>query len=198
MTNTADKPLVVLDTNCLIAIEQAERQAPALRQIAARFRSEDIRLGMSVVSSSENVHANRTDEWEQFSTRLKDAGLHGIDVLKIPFIIGLARLGQAVLPREDDPLDAIFKSLFPDTPRDLAEFARSRDESEEAALRVYRNRLCDASVIWSVWHAGGGWLVTADSNFHRKRTAMLEYHVDVMSAEGALERLQGADPLKRG
>ena len=189
MANLSEKLLVALDTNCLIALEQAEPQADALRQITNRFWSGDIRLGMSVVSSSENTHGSRTDEWEQFGARLKEVGLQGVDVLNMPFIVGLARLGQAVLTGEDDPFDAIFKSLFPDTPRGLAEFARSRGESEEVAVRVHRNRLCDASVIWSVWHAGGGWLVTADKNFQRKRAAMLEYQVDVMSADEAICRL---------
>lgn len=190
MAKADGRPLVVLDTSCLIALEQAEPQARALRQIEDRFQSGDIRLAISVVSSSENPHEGRTNEWEEFGSRLSDVGLQDVAVLDTLAIVGLARVGRAVVPGEGDPFDRIFEALFPGTSRDLAKFARDRRESEDVALPAHRNRMCDASVIWSVWHAGGGWLVTTDGNFHRKRTAMLDYRVVVMSADEAVQRLE--------
>ncbi|NMP23738.1 hypothetical protein [Sulfobacillus harzensis] len=170
------KPMVTIDTNCLIAVEEKRAEADAISQLMESHREGQILLQIVAIAASENQPSGTSNpRFSEFQNRLKRIDMDGIRVLKPIAHWGVTYWDWALwsdakmLKLEQD----IHNILFPAQPFGQEEFiARERERVGETvgAPRIeskWRNHLCDVLTIWGhIWY-GGNFFVTSDGNFHK-------------------------------
>lgn len=175
---------LVLDTNCIIDLEENRPDARALRTLIATWKNEQLHLAVVAVSASENQPsgiASRT--YKVFERKLNSAGLAGAHELMPLAIWDVFYWDHALWSSpEMEALESKIRAvLFPGIstvpPTNIEENSR------------WRNQMCDVLVAWSCIHHNWPHLVTRDRNFHDHRTELV--------ALGLTEILKPADAVQQ-
>ena len=160
---------LVLDTNCIIDLEEHREDYPHLVKILSKWRDGDIELGVVAISASEKQKGGHYSEtFKDFENKLANVGLQGIEIL--------SPIGYPDMHYWDNALycdksmaaleDKIHTILFPCTPLELP-------ISDERKKMDWINEKCDVQMAWAVIYHKWEILVTGDGNFHRKKEKLL-------------------------
>jgi hypothetical protein len=173
-------PTLTFDTNCLIAVDEEQTEAAAIRSIAAAHRVGAAHAAVVAISASENPRTGAAPitNFAEFHARLANLGLGHVEILRpiaycdITFLdwAELASPEAAALERH---LHAI---LFPNDAFEYADYCRRNGIDPNAPLnRKWRNQKCDVLAIWSHIRHGRDVFVTSDANFHKaaKKAALI-------------------------
>lgn len=178
-------PKLVLDTNCLIDLEENRRDAQHIKTLIAAWNEGRVDLAVVAVSASENQTGGfAARSFDVFEAKLNSIGLTGVHQL-LPLAIWDIFYWDHALFSSDEMQELVFRItgiLFPG-------IAISPPASiEENSL--WRNKMCDVLVAWSCIHHNWNYLVTRDKNFHvhKHELARLGLH-NVLCPENAA-RLQ--------
>jgi hypothetical protein len=155
---------VVLDTNCIIDLEENRPDARSLRSLIAAWKSNRLDLAVVAVSASENQPSGiASNSFDVFETKLKNAGLAGVQELMPLAKWDVFYWDHALWSSPDmEALESKIRAvLFPAIPT-----APSTSIDKNS---TWRNQMCDVLVAWSCIHHNWPCLVTRDKNFHNHR-----------------------------
>jgi len=157
-----DLPRWVLDTNCLIDLDERRANAVHLNRLLTAWRTDEVELAVVAVSASENQQDGRAGrDFSVFERRLSRIGLADVTVLLPPAIWDVAFYDHALwsTTEMDELVSRVNRVLFPGNP--------TTPPFDVASNSKWRNRLCDVLVAWACIHHKWPHLVTNDRNFHR-------------------------------
>ena len=171
---------ITLDTNCIIALEQNEADAPYLQRIMQRATEEQLTLRVVAISASERQpDGDYSENFRDFKAKIAGVGLEDAEILPPPCILDVTYLDHCILGTEETPEQAkrIHEILSPTIAYDYQDYCKRSglDPAAAQADAKWRNRVIDTLALWTHIHNGGGAFVTSDGNFHRpdKKAALL-------------------------
>jgi hypothetical protein len=144
----------LLDTNCLIDLDEDGEPASALRRILAEHRAGGHRLVVAAITASENPRrGSRPKTWPQFTDLLGRVGLAEVEILKPMAYWDVTFWGEGLWVGEKmaDLESRVHAVLFPSLEMD--------DHSDK---RRWRNAKCDVQVVWTAMWNEVDVLVTGD------------------------------------
>lgn len=157
----------VLDTNCIIDLEEDRENARALRELIDAWKSGHIDLAVVAVSASENQKDGLAGrDFSAFEAKLARAGLTGVTML-LPLMMWDVSFWDHALwtnPEMEALANRLRDALFPN--------AGEYPPSDVASNSKWRNQLCDAVVAWSCIYHAWPCLVTSDGNFHKHAASL--------------------------
>jgi hypothetical protein len=158
---------LTLDTNCIIDLEEDRPDAVFVREIVQAWKDGKIDLAVVAVTASENQSSGAVSEtYADFEMKIEKVGLGGVEQLLPMMLWDVFYWDHALWADEEmDALaTAIQRVLFPNMDLDPPENI-DRNSS-------WRNKQCDVLTAWS--HAFHKWdyLVTRDTNFHKRKEAL--------------------------
>lgn len=159
---------LVLDTNCIIDLEENRSDAGSLRALLiAAWKNRRLALAVVAVSASENQPRGvASQSFEVFETKLKNVGLDGVHEL-VPVAIWDVFYWDHALgssPKMKALESKIRAVLFPGIP--------TVSPSNINENSKWRNHMCDVWVAWCCIHHNWPHLVTRDKNFHDHRAEL--------------------------
>jgi len=175
---------LVLDTNCIIDLEENRPDAFHLRKLIAAWKQGRLQLATVAVSASENQRTGfASPDFGEFEAKLASAGLAGVHHLLPPMVWDFFYWDHALWTStemaelESRIRDVLFPGIQPSPPTDPNENS------------VWRNRMCDVLAAWSCVHHKWECLVTRDGNFHDHKVELaalglreLQYPADAAAA----------------
>jgi hypothetical protein len=179
-----ETPRLVLDTNCLIDLEEGRPAAVYIERLVTAYRGGDIRLAVGAISASENQPgAQQADNYQLFLDRLQRVGLGGAEQLLPLATWDVGFWDHMLWPSAelDQQAESIRLALFP-----TSASAPSQGPQDN---RRWRNRHCDAMLAWCCIYHGWLELVTSDDNFHHRKARLVELGLrDVWTPQDAAAR----------
>jgi len=175
---------LVVDTNCIIDLEENRSDAGNLRALIVAWKNNQLDLAVVAVSASENQPGGTASRsFDVFETKVKNAGLAGAQELMPLAIWDVFYWDHALWSSpEMEALESRIRTvLFPG----IATVPPTNIEENSK----WRNQMCDVLVVWSCIHHNWLRLVTRDRNFHDNRTEL--------AALGLSEILYPADAVHR-
>lgn len=173
-----------LDTNCVIAVEADDPEAPAIRDLAEAHSAGKADVAVVAIMASEKQKSGATlESFEIFKNRLISLGLGHLGLCLPPLYFGLTFLGFSLWGSEEAiRLDAsIHRILFPNIHPSLNDFCAERGLSSDVDIAnrhkaTWRNAKCDVLAILSHIIARRDVFVSNDKNFHStaKKAKLLE------------------------
>lgn len=188
-------PSFTLDTNCIIALENDEPSAPAIRTLVDAHGRGNITVAVVAISASERQKDRRQlQNFVEFQRRLAALGLGHLEILPPIFYWDVGFLDWSFWADDEVMLKLeqnIHAVLFPASPFLWSDFCAVNciDPASTSPNSSWRNRKCDVLAIWSHIHDGREVFVTNDGNFHRRRAALIEL------GAGRVERAERAAAL---
>jgi len=171
---------LVLDTNCIIELEEQRSDATTLSRIINAWREGRIDLAVVAISASENQRGLLNETYDQFLKKIEAVGLGGASQLLPPLFFDVTFWDASVFADDDGGLDEKLRDvLFPGMVLEAPK--------EERELRKWRNNLCDIYVAWSCIYHKWGTLVTRDENYHKKSEALAGLGLKVLWPAEAAE-----------
>lgn len=173
---------LVLDTNCIIDLEEKRPDYVHLVKILSKWKDESIDLGVVAISASENPKGGYVRKtFKDFENKLSNAGLQGVDILlpmayrDVVYYDHALRCDKSMVALENK----IHEALFP-TPINSID--------DELTKKEWRRRKCDVQVAWATIYHKWEILVTRDSNFHNKAESMRQFGIkEILSPSKAAE-----------
>jgi hypothetical protein len=175
---------LVLDTNCIIDLEENRPNAVSLRHLISAWKNNRVSLAVVAVSASENQQGGiASRSFDVFETKVKNSGLAGTHELMPLAIWDVFYWDHALWssPEMEEVESKVRAVLFPG-------IAKAPPTNIEENSK-WRNQMCDVLVAWSCIHHNWPHLVTSDENFHDHRTEL--------AALGLSEILYPADAAQR-
>lgn len=175
---------LVLDTNCIIDLEENRPDAAALRTLIAAWKERKLDLAVVAVSASENQPGGTANSsYSDLERKLRNAGLAGTHEL-LPLAFWDVFYWDHALWSSDEmaALESKIRAvLFPGV--------ATVPPTDVQANSKWRNQMCDVLMAWSCIHHNWPCLITRDKNFHDRRAEL--------SALGLPEILYPADAVRR-
>ncbi len=160
------------DTNCIIDLEQNRPNAVYIRELMEAWDKGRIEIAIVAVSASENqLRGEAIPNYREFSTALENVGLanaaelHPIAIWDVFYWDHCIYSSAETQGQADSIKDILFPNSNHQPPTDLKENSK------------WRNNLCDVLVAWSHMHYGQDYLVTSDTNFHKKKELLKDIGV---------------------
>ena len=163
---------VTFDTNCIIALETNDENAPYVRRIIQAAPERGLKLRVVAISASERQPGGRASEsFRDFEKRIAGVGLGEVEILLPPLIWDVTYWDQSIWgsDRIDEEARGIHEILFPNSPFEYADYCKhyGLDPAAPDADRKWLNRAVDTWGLWSHMYNGAGVFVTADGNFNK-------------------------------
>lgn len=179
---------LVLDTNCIIDLEEYRESYPHLMKILSKWRDGDIELGVVAIGASEKQkEGHYSESFKNFEKKLANVGLQGVKILPSIVVFDVSYFDQALLcdKRMAALEDKIRKILFPNTPLELP-------NNDERKKMDWINEQCDVQIAWAVIYHKWETLVTRDGNFHENAKDLLPLGLkEVLTPCEAAKRVEG-------
>jgi hypothetical protein len=161
---------VTLDTNCLIALEESEPEAPFLRQLITFHDVKKINLRVVAISASERKpDGTYASNFAEFQQKIAAVGLGNVEILT-PIAYSGITFAEWCLAADDEMIELerkIQEVLFPTIHFDYETYNDDRNHDNINVRR--RNAKCDVLAMWSHVRFNGDVFVTSDMNFHKQR-----------------------------
>jgi len=160
-----------LDTNCIIALENDEPTAPAIRALLRAHDYGAATVAVAAITASERQRNQRQlQNFSEFQQRLAALKLDSLEILRPIFYWDISFwdwcywADERMLALERK----IHEVLFPDVPFLWPEYcaANGLDPNESLQNSAWQNYKCDVLSLWSHIHATRDVFVTSDRNFH--------------------------------
>lgn len=159
----------VLDTNCIIDLEEDRPDAIFVQEIVQAWRAGRIELAVVAVSASENQKSGIANgSFVEFERKLENVGLAGVAHLPPLMKWDLFYWDHALWSNAEmeSLATAIQGILFPNTKID--------PPGDIEKNSIWRNRQCDVLTAWAVAFHRWDCLITRDTNFHDHKAALRE------------------------
>lgn len=175
---------LVLDTNCIIDLEENRPDAGSLRQLISAWKDSRLSLAVVAVSASENQpNGIASRSFDVFEEKVNNVGLAGAHELMPLAIWDVFYWDHALwASSEMEALESALRGIL--FPRIVTVPPTNIEENSK-----WRNQMCDVLVAWSCIHHNWPHLVTRDGNFHNHRTelASLGLH-EILYPANAVQR----------
>lgn len=150
-----------MDTNCIIDLEEDRVDAVHLKKMLDAHRKKQIELSVVAISASENQKGGKPSKtFDEFSKKLKAAGLKGVNIL-IPMMYWDVTYWEHAMWDGDRILEQkIHDILFPGAPIE-------KPQEVGFPIKKWLNIKCDVQVAWAHLYHKQDVLVTRDRNFHK-------------------------------
>lgn len=189
-------PTFTLDTNCIIALENNEPAARAIRALVDAHERGDANVAVVAISASERqMDRQHLENFAGFQQRLANLGLGTLEILR-PILYWDITFWDWSLGAGDKELALerqIHDVLFPAAPFLWPDFctANGLDAAASPLNSKWRNHKCDVLALWSHIHQARDVFVTSDGNFHAetKKAAL------VVLGAGRIETAESAVTL---
>ncbi len=167
---------LTFDWNCVIAVENNEPSAKAIRKLIGLHRENAIEVALLATSASENLSkmAGFPATYSKFSARIDEIGWADLPVLLTPGVIGLTFIGRCFIvdsnrynKLSNDLWETIFQN-FPRNPKDYSEDSSERDQ------RRWRNAWCDVHSLYTHVHFKRDCFVTLNTNDFQNKEGHLK------------------------
>jgi hypothetical protein len=158
---------LVLDTNCIIDLEENRPNADSLSSLITAWKTNRLDLAVVAVSASENQPSGIAScRFDVFEAKLENAGPAGVHELIPPAKWDVFYWDHALWSSPDmEALESkIREVLFPGIPTGPPAIIDRNSR--------WRNQMCDVLVAWSCIHHDRPCLVTRDKNFHDHRAEL--------------------------
>lgn len=161
----ADLLRVTLDTNCIIALEEARPLSTDLKNLL-ELRGSKVRIQVSAMGASEKQAPNGwADNFSVFTDKLANVGLQDSVLLWPLRVWGITFHGADLWGEDESGLDdELHRILFPRIPKELD----LPMQADAAAVGKWRNARCDVQSLWCHAQSEGAIFVTSDGNFHKE------------------------------
>jgi len=177
---------LVIDTNCIIDLEEHRKDYAHLMKILSKWREGHIELGVVAISASENQKGGYVSKtFKDFENKISNAGLQGVEILLPMLYWSVGYWDHALFcdKRKAALENKIHEVLFPGTPIKLP-------NGDERMRMKWRNNKCDVQLVWALIYHKWEILVTNDGNFHRKVKDLLPLGIkEVLSPSEAAKRV---------
>jgi hypothetical protein len=172
---------IMLDTNCLIDLEQGRQpHAEQLRQVLAAWRRGEFEVVLGAITASENAKPGEEPSFEAFERLRELAGVADARLLPPMMIWEITYWDEALwTDDESEALEAKVHAI-------LAPGLAMDDRSD-----AYRwlNVKCDVQLVWTaIWHRVDV-LVTRDQDIVKKADALADLGANVQSLAAFATRL---------
>lgn len=178
-----DEKKFVLDTNCIIDLEEGRPRAVFLRSVVKVWRAGQIDLAVVAISASENLQREKSArDFSTFEAKLRAAGLSGVTILLPPEIWDVTFWGYGLWSDSsmEDLANRIREILFPKS-KELPPHDAQQNSK-------WRNQLCDSLVAWACIYHDWPCLVTRDKNFHCHANSLRDLGLaQILYPEAAVE-----------
>jgi hypothetical protein len=171
---------LTLDTNCIIALENAESSASAIRQLVQYAHEGIVELAILGISASENQRAfYHGQDFTGFQNRISSLGLGKLDILKPIAIWDVTFWDWCIMPTDKDLklLKDLWGTIFPKSETDWQKRATLNgvdvNDASTKESKKWRNELCDAQIGWATIHYGYDALVTLNTSDFQSNTLAL-------------------------
>lgn len=195
---------MTLDTqNAIIALENEQTSAHAIRELIARHRRGQIAVSLCGVAASENTRSGASETWyHSFEQRLSR-----LDLLQIPILLPVTRLGfsywgRCVLASEEMKVLEweIHQILHPRIQYNYRAFCdvKDLDASKRVVDPEWRNAICDSQALCCHIHYGNDVFVSDDRNYRktRKMEDLLELGAGlILTPDEAIQKLDAGEPF---
>lgn len=176
---------LVLDTNCLIDLEENRPDAQHIKSLIGAWKEGSIDLAVVAVSASENQPEGiAARSYDAFEAKLNNVGLSGVHQL-LPLAVWEIFYWDHALMSSEEMEDLVFRIrsiLFPGIA--IAPPANIEENS------VWRNKMCDVLVAWSCIYHEWTSLVTRDKNFHDHKHELAQLGLHNVLYPGNAARFQ--------
>lgn len=170
-----------LDTNCILALENNEPAAPAIRALVDAHEQRKANVAIVAISASERQRdRQQLQNFAQFEERLSALGLGNLEILPTIFYWDIAFWDRCLW--SDEAMEAlerqIHEILVPAVPFLWSDYCKANGLDYSAALPLnsaWGNHKCDVLALWSHIHDARDVFVTNDNDFHAmtKRAALI-------------------------
>ena len=165
---------VTFDTNCIIALDEDEDDAPYLRRIIQSAPEQGLTLRVVGISASERQPGGgHSKSFSDFQARIAGVGLGDVEILKPPVILGVTYWDHCILGCDEWTEEAkrIHDILSTASPFAYGDFCTrfGIDPEAQPLDGRWRNRAADTWGLWTHMHDGGGVFVTSDGDFLTKK-----------------------------
>ena len=170
---------VMLDTNCLIDLEQArELHAGRLRQVVAAWRRGEFELVLGAITASENAKSGEKPSFEAFEALRESAGVADARLLPPMMIWEVTYWGEALWT--DDESHALEAKVH-------AVLAPGFAMDDRSDMRKWLNVKCDVQMVWTTISHVVDVLVTRDEGItdHAHALAALGANVQPLATFAA-------------
>lgn len=169
---------LTLDHNAVIDLEENQSDAVPLRRLLDLHATGHVCVRVVGIGASERQRGGGYAEtFGAFLTKLDEAGLGGLEILKPPLIVGVSYLGWSIVISDAmrEELQHLHVLLFPGIQFSLQDYCAQRglDPNKAGADRRWRNAQCDVVALWSHICYKGDIFVTRDRNFLETKQAQL-------------------------
>lgn len=171
-------PTFTLDTNCFIAIENHEIDAPFIRTLVDAHAAGTANVAVVAISASEQQRGDNYSNFDVFRRRLAAIDLTGVEILRPILYFDLTFLDWSLYssPESEAQERRIHDVLFPRFEFDWQDYCRNHGLARNTLPNHdWRNHKCDVQALWSHIHYGREIFVTSDGNFHSaaKKAALI-------------------------
>lgn len=160
----------MLDTNCLIAIDEGRPEATAVRALADAHMAGTAQVAVVAMSASEKQqHGPYLRNFDDFRARVNCLGLGHLDILApmCYFDIGFADWCVFTDAPMEERERRIHQILFPNDEFVWEDYCRANGLNPESLpIGKWRNQKCDVQAIWCHIQNKRDVFVTSDGNFH--------------------------------
>ncbi len=165
---------VTFDTNCIIALQTNDENAPYVRRIVQAAPERGLKLRVVGISASERQPGGGySKSFSDFQARIAGVGLRDVEILKPPAILGVTYWDHCIWGCDEWTGEAkrIHEILFPASPFAYGAFCTrfGIDPEAQPLDGKWRNRAADTWGLWTHMHDGGGVFVTSDGDFLRQK-----------------------------
>jgi hypothetical protein len=160
-----------LDTNCIIALENAEPAAAAIRLLVNAHGRDGVDVAIGAISASERQRGGgMVQNFSEFQARLAALGMEGLRILAPMAYFDISFWDWAVWTNDEMQRmeRSIHDILFPNVEFVWQDYCRARgmDPAPNLPTGRWRNCKCDVQAMWCHIHAARDVFVTSDENFH--------------------------------
>ena len=160
-----------LDTNCIIAVEEARSEATSILQLASAHRSGLASVGVVAISASERQKdGGNLKNFAEFKQKLSWLGLGDLVLLEPMMYWGVTYWDFGLL--SDDKMVSLEREihhiLFPNIQFSWVDHCNNLGLNPETAKpdKKWRNAKCDVQAFWSHAFRKRDVFVTSDREFH--------------------------------
>lgn len=160
-----------LDTNCIIAVDEARAEAVAVRALAEAHAAGTANVGLCAISASENQKTGgQLENFSEFQRRITSLELAHLELLYPMFYWDVTFFDASLM--SDDAMQSlemqIHEVLFPDVPFLWSDYCHSHGLNPASATldRNWRNKKCDVQAFWCHTFHKREVFVTTDDKFH--------------------------------
>ena len=187
---------VTFDTNCIIALETNDENAPYVGRIVQAAPKRGLTLRVVGISASERQQGGKRAGFHDFEARVAGVGLGGAEILIPTAMWNMTFWDNCTWgpdPREEEA-KRLHEILFPNTPFEYGEYCRRSgiDPEAQPLNGTWPNHRIDTEALWAHMQNGGGVFVTSDGNFNKltKKARLARLGAgEIMRPEEAAERL---------